>query len=66
MAVELQRRASYITLMGSFGGNAAVLKAGLSKLGICSDTVSQPLGLMDDPNVYEKIYAWMKKLGLEF
>jgi len=63
-AVELQKRASLIPQMGSFGANAAVIKLGLEKLGICGRTVSAPLGLAGGPDVEEKAFAWMRKLGL--
>lgn len=62
-AVALQKKASLIPLMGGFGPNSAVIKFGLSKLGICGTTVSAPLGL--PPGQEEKILAWMGNLGLK-
>jgi 4-hydroxy-tetrahydrodipicolinate synthase len=62
-AVALQKKASLIPLMGGFGPNSAVIKLGLNKLGICEATVSAPLGL--PPGQEEKIFAWMRRLGLE-
>jgi len=62
-AAALQRKASLIPLMAQFGGNAPVIKFGLSKLGICGPTVSAPMGLA--PGQEEKIYAWMRSLGIE-
>ena len=62
-AVALQHKASLISLMGGFGPNSAVIKLGLDKLGICGKTVSEPLGL--PPSQEEKIFAWMRRLGLE-
>jgi 4-hydroxy-tetrahydrodipicolinate synthase len=62
-AIALQKRASLIPLMGGFGPNSAVIKFGLSKLGICGTTVSAPLGL--PPGQEEKILAWMRNLGIE-
>ena len=44
-AVEMQKKVSLIPLMGGFGPNAAVVKFGLSKLGICGQTVAAPLSL---------------------
>jgi len=61
-AVALQKIASLIPLMGGFGPNSAVIKLGLEKLGICGKTVSAPLGL--PPGQEEKIFAWMRRLGL--
>ena len=62
-AIALQKMASLIPLMGGFGPNSAVIKFGLDKLGICGTTVSSPLGL--PPGQEEKIFAWMRRLGLE-
>ena len=62
-AVALQKKASLIPLMGGFGPNSAVIKLGLDKLGICGKTVSEPLGL--PPGQEEKIFAWMRRLGLD-
>ncbi len=64
-ALALQKQASLIPLMGGFGANAAVIKVGLAKMGICGTTVSAPLGLASIPDVTEKIYGWMKRIGLE-
>jgi len=61
-AVALQKRVSLIPLMGGFGPNAAVIKFGLQKLGICGPTVTAPLGLAGGQE--EKILAWMRKVGL--
>ena len=62
-AVALQKRASLIPLMGGFGPNSAVIKLGLEKLGICGATVTAPLGLA--PGQEERIFAWMRSLGLD-
>ncbi len=62
-ASALQKKASLIPLMAQFGGNAAVIKFGLSALGICGPTVSAPMGLA--PGQDEKIFAWMHRLGIE-
>jgi dihydrodipicolinate synthase/N-acetylneuraminate lyase len=62
-AVALQKKASLIPLMGGFGPNSAVVKLGLEKLGVCGRTATAPLGLA--PGQEEKIYAWMRSLGLE-
>ncbi|MDR3591137.1 MAG: dihydrodipicolinate synthase family protein [Negativicutes bacterium] len=62
-AIELQKKASLIPMMGGFGPNAAVIKLGLSKLGICDATVSAPLGMAAGQE--EKIFAWMRRLGLK-
>ena len=64
-ALRLQKIASLIPLMGGFGANAAVIKFGLSRLGICGPTVSAPLGLAGGPEIHDKILAWMRRLGLE-
>ncbi len=63
-ALDLQKRASLIPLMGGFGSPApAVIKFCLSKLGVCDAKVSDPLGLA--PGYEEKIFAWARKLGIE-
>jgi 4-hydroxy-tetrahydrodipicolinate synthase len=62
-AIALQKKASLIPLMAQFGGNAAVIKFGLNALGICGPTVSAPMGLA--PGQDEKIFAWMRSLGIE-
>ncbi|HMM21840.1 MAG TPA: dihydrodipicolinate synthase family protein [Selenomonadales bacterium] len=62
-AVALQKRASHIPLMGSFGPAAAVIKHGLSRLGICGPTVSAPLAVAAGQE--EKIAAWMQQLGID-
>jgi 4-hydroxy-tetrahydrodipicolinate synthase len=62
-AAALQRKASLIPLMAQFGANAPVIKFGLSALGICGPTVTAPLGLAAGQE--EKIYAWMRSLGIE-
>jgi 4-hydroxy-tetrahydrodipicolinate synthase len=62
-AVSIQKRLSLITLMGSFGPNAAVIKFGLNKLGICGPTVTAPMALTGGQE--EKIVAWMRRVGLE-
>lgn len=61
-AIRLQKQASRIPLMGAFGGAAAVVKLGLSKMGICGAATTAPLAL--SPGQEEKIYAWMRTLGL--
>lgn len=63
-AVTLQRQALHFSEMGNFGTPAAVIKAGLAKMGICGPTASMPLGLRNEPAVLDKIYAWMGQLGL--
>ena len=50
-------------MMGGFGPNAAVVKFGLSKLGICGPTVAAPFIL--PPGQDDKIIAWMKRIGIE-
>ena len=62
-AVALQKKASLIPLMGQFGGNAAVIKFVLSIMGICGPTASAPMAL--NPGQEEKIFAWMRTLGVE-
>jgi 4-hydroxy-tetrahydrodipicolinate synthase len=61
-AVAMQKKVSLIPLMGGFGPNAAVIKFGLSKLGVCGPTVTAPMGLAGGQE--EKILAWMRKVGL--
>jgi len=51
-----------IPLIATFGNNAAVIKFGLNKMGICGTTVTAPLAL--SPGQDEKIIAWMRSLGL--
>lgn len=62
-ASALQRKASLIPLMGGFGPAAAVVKFGLSKLGICSSVVSAPLGLTEGQE--DNILAWMCQIDPE-
>lgn len=62
-ATDLQQKASLIPMMGSFGPNAAVVKFGLHKLGICGPTVAAPFSLAEGQD--EKILAWMRRVGLE-
>ena len=62
-AIALQKKVSLIPMMGSFGPNAAVVKFGLSKLGICDPTVAAPFIL--PPGQDDKILAWMKRIGIE-
>lgn len=62
-AIELQKKASLIPMMGSFGPNAAVVKFGLSKLGICGPTVAAPFCLPAGQD--DKILAWMKRVGID-
>lgn len=61
-AIKLQKQASRIPLMGTFGGAASVIKVGLNKLGICGATTTAPLAV--NPGQEDKIYAWMRTLGL--
>ncbi len=61
-AVDRQKKASLIPLMGGFGPAAAVIKFGLSRLGLCGPTVTAPLGLPDGQE--EKILAWMRRVGI--
>jgi 4-hydroxy-tetrahydrodipicolinate synthase len=61
-AVELQKKASLIPLMGGFGPAPAVIKTGLAKLGLCGTTITAPLGMAAGQE--EKIYAWMGRVGL--
>jgi 4-hydroxy-tetrahydrodipicolinate synthase len=62
-AVALQKKVSLIPLMGGFGPNAAVIKFGLSKLGVCGPTVTAPMALAEGQD--EKILAWMRRVGLD-
>jgi len=45
VAIELQKKVSLIPMMGGFGPNAAVVKFGLNKLGVCGPTVAAPFAL---------------------
>lgn len=62
-AMELQKKASLIPMMGGFGPNAAVVKFGLNKLGICGPTVAAPFSLAEGQD--EKILAWMRRIGID-
>ena len=62
-AVEMQKKTSLIPMMGGFGPNAAVVKFGLNKLGVCGPTVAAPFSLAAGQD--EKILAWMRRIGLE-
>jgi 4-hydroxy-tetrahydrodipicolinate synthase len=62
-AVGLQKKASLIPVMVSFGPAAAVIKFGLNRLGLCGPTVTAPLALPGGQE--EKILAWMRQVGLE-
>lgn len=62
-AVAIQKKVSLIPLMGGFGPNAAVVKFGLNKLGLCNSTVTAPMVLPDGQE--EKILAWMRRIGIE-
>jgi dihydrodipicolinate synthase/N-acetylneuraminate lyase len=62
-AVELQKKASLIPMMGGFGPNAAVVKFGLNKLGICGPTVAAPFCL--NPGQDDNILAWMRRIGID-
>jgi 4-hydroxy-tetrahydrodipicolinate synthase len=62
-ALELQKKASLIPMMGGFGPNAAVVKFGLNRLGICGPTVAAPFNL--PPGQDDKILAWMRRIGLD-
>jgi 4-hydroxy-tetrahydrodipicolinate synthase len=64
-AAELQKKVSLTTLMPTFGPNAAVIKFGLSRLGICGPTVTAPLSLNLAGGQEEKIIAWMRRVGLD-
>ena len=61
-AIELQKKASLIPIIGSFGTASAVIKLGLNKMGICGTTTTAPISLA--PGQEEKIFAWMRSLGL--
>ena len=62
-AIEMQKKVSLIPMMGSFGPNAAVVKFGLNRLGICGPTVAAPFCL--PPGQEDKILAWMKRVGID-
>jgi 4-hydroxy-tetrahydrodipicolinate synthase len=62
-AIAMQKKLSLLTLMAGFGPNAAVIKFGLSKLGVCGPTVTAPMCLAGGQD--EKIIAWMRKIGIE-
>ena len=62
-AVEMQKKTSLIPMMAGFGPNAAVVKFGLNKLGVCGPTVAAPFSLAAGQD--EKILAWMRRIGLE-
>ena len=62
-AIAMQKKISLIPLMAGFGQNAAVIKLGLNKLGVCGPTVTAPMGLAAGQE--EKIFAWMRRIGLE-
>ena len=62
-AIALQKKISLIPLMSGFGPNAAVIKFCLHKLGVCGPTVTAPMGLAAGQE--EKIFAWMRRIGLE-
>ena len=62
-ALEMQKKVSLIPMMGSFGPNAAVVKFGLNKLGICGPTVAAPFCLAAGQD--DKILAWMKRIGID-
>jgi 4-hydroxy-tetrahydrodipicolinate synthase len=61
-AIALQKKLSLIPLMSGFGPNAAVIKFGLSKLGICGPTVTAPTRL--PPGQEDKIVDWMRRVGI--
>ena len=63
-AAALQRRATALTRMASFGSNSAVIKVGLERLGICQAFTAAPLGLSDAPDTLAGIHRWMGDLGL--
>ena len=63
VAIELQKKASLIPMMGGFGPNAAVVKFGLNKLGICDPTVAAPFTLAAGQD--DKILAWMSRIGID-
>lgn len=62
-AVILQKQASRIPLMGTFGNNAAVVKYGLHLQGVCGPTVASPIALAGGQE--EKIKDWMGKVGVK-
>ena len=62
-AVEMQKKTSLIPMMGGFGPNAAVVKFGLNKLGVCGPTVAAPFSLAAGQD--EKILVWIRRIGLE-
>lgn len=62
-ARQLQKKVSLIPMMGGFGPNAAVVKFGLNKLGVCGPTVAAPLSLPAGQE--DKILSWMRRVGLE-
>ncbi len=62
-AIAMQKKVSLLTLMGGFGPNAAVIKFGLNKLGICGPTVTAPMGLAAGQD--DKILAWMRRVGID-
>ena len=62
-AISIQKKVSLLTLMSGFGPNAAVIKFGLSRMGICGPTVSAPMGLAAGQD--DKIVFWMRRVGLE-
>ena len=61
-AIALQKKLSLIPLMSGFGPNAAVIKFGLSKLGVCGPTVTAPMCLPTGQE--EKIVDWMRRVGI--
>jgi dihydrodipicolinate synthase/N-acetylneuraminate lyase len=61
-AIALQKKLSLIPLMSGFGPNAAVIKFGLSKLGVCGPTVTAPMCLPSGQE--EKIVDWMRRVGI--
>lgn len=60
-ALALQKQASYIPLMGTFGNAAAVVKYGLSLKGLCGPTTAAPIALSGGQE--EKIKVWLNKVG---
>jgi 4-hydroxy-tetrahydrodipicolinate synthase len=62
-AIAIQKKVSLLTLMPGFGPNAAVVKFGLNKLGICDPTVTAPMSLAAGQD--DKILAWMRRVGLD-
>jgi 4-hydroxy-tetrahydrodipicolinate synthase len=61
-AMALHKKALLFWQMYSFGPGVAVIKFGLSKLGICGPIVTAPLTL--NPGAEDKILPWLRKLGL--